>query len=89
MKVPKVKLKHEKTGVILKVNESDWATDLGRHRYSGYRRIGEDNAGNPDDVIQTAIKSEGLEEKAAEVTTQVHHDVLYAGHVADEEPYDC
>ena len=56
MMIPKVKLKHDKNGTIIKINEIDWARDLGRNKYAGYSRVGENHAGNPDDVVNVVTE---------------------------------
>ena len=55
MKLSKVKLRNKHSGVILKVNEADWAQDLGRNKYRGFERVGEINSGRKEDVVQTGI----------------------------------
>jgi len=69
MKLSKVKLRNIKNGVILKVNEDEWARDLGRGKFRGYERVGEINSGRVEDVVDAHIKSAGLEEEAKAAIT--------------------
>ena len=39
MRVPTIKIRNEKTGDVLKVNQSDWASDLGRARFAGWTAL--------------------------------------------------
>ena len=41
MRIPTVKIRNEKTGETRKINAVDYATDLGRSRYAGWRLVSE------------------------------------------------
>ena len=42
MRVPTVRLKHKrKKNLVITVNESDWAQDLGKYQWSNWERVGE------------------------------------------------
>ena len=46
LRLPTVRIRNKKTGKIRKVNESDWAGDLGIVKYAGWERIGGETHGD-------------------------------------------
>lgn len=41
MRLPTVRLRHKKKGVVITVNEWEWARDLGKYKWSAFERVGE------------------------------------------------
>lgn len=58
MRVPTVKLRHNRSGLVVKVNVQDYASDLGSSRYAAYSLV----TGEADDV--GGLKPEAKPEKA-------------------------
>lgn len=54
MRLPTVRLRHKRKGIVITVNESDWAHDLGRYKWSDFERVGErhNGAGEVLEVMQ-------------------------------------
>jgi hypothetical protein len=48
MKTATVTLRHKKKGRILKVDQSEYAHDLGKHKYRNYELVGERHNDDPD-----------------------------------------
>ena len=86
-RTPKVKLRRKKDGRILKVEQAEYATDLGRYKFRGYELVGETRG----DVIPEgeekpelpAMTKETVEEMA---TTKLSNETEKAKDSDDAEP---
>ena len=77
MRLPTVRLRHKKKGIVITVNEHEWARDLGRYKWSAFERVGErhNNASQPIEIasskpasVPPADVDESLPEVAEEST---------------------
>ena len=68
MRVATLKIRNKRNGKILIVNETDWASDLGQAKYSGWVRDGAETHGEeePAAVVTTAPTEEVVEEESVE-----------------------
>ena len=82
MKLPKVKLRHKKTGEILKINEADWARDLGIGKYRDYERVGEIGTLRKEDMLEISTKSQVVQ-KAVEESSGSEDEEIISNDPAD------
>lgn len=77
MRLPTVRLRHKKKGIVITVNEHEWARDLGRYKWSAFERVGERHNGAAESLevsapepalISPADVDESLPETAEEST---------------------
>jgi len=81
MRIPTVTLKQKSTGKIKVVNQSDYATDLGKSRFAGWSLLSETNNDAPEAVVEVAV--EEIEEASEE---EVIEDA--ASDEPEEDPID-
>ena len=75
--VPTVTLRHKRKKHYIKINQSDWSQDLGKYKYSGFERVGEQHrdAEPPRTVVVEPVTSEPGEKP------------LEFGKAVEESPY--
>jgi len=73
-----VTLRHKKKGRIITVDQDEWATDLGAHKFRRYERVGETHnndasvaieVNTPEPVIEETVVP--VVEETVEATTEV------------------
>lgn len=91
--VPTVTLRHKRKKHYIKVNQSDWSQDLGRYKYSGFERVGEQhrNAELPSNIQATKklLESESMEneEMPAEWKKELREPAKKMAEAIDEDIY--
>ena len=65
MRIATIKIRNKKTGRIIKINEYEWAGDLGVSKYAGWERAGGEKQGEetPKDVAAMRAEDESQYQK--------------------------
>ncbi len=92
MRIATVKLRRKKDGSIIKVNQIDYARDLGKHEYRGYELVSDQH--NEDPVAKVEVSTPHPEQPAQAVpvgnsqkpTTDAEVDASPEPEAAIEDP---
>jgi len=79
MRIPTIRIRNKRTGKVVKINEHEWAGDLGQRKWAGWERAGGEQHGNAtpeqekeiaDTLIKEEIKKIERERMPLEVKTE-------------------
>lgn len=81
-----VLIKNKRNGKTRRINENEWAHDLGKGRYNGWERVGQERHGDADEAAKVTIDDEAAKaQAAADTEVQADEDAEITRQIMNEE----